>query len=158
MNILASNNYGPVVNVLTWLLMVATMLTVFTRTAMKWAVARRANLDDAVILVATAFCIAESIAISMEVHYGLGQHIVRLTASQRESLLKCHYAAALLYIPSICLSDVAVALLLWTLTPVADHRRFAIAIGANMGHDSRSGHGLSVQDTKHLEDPRWPLY
>ncbi|KAL8685423.1 MAG: hypothetical protein Q9218_007773 [Villophora microphyllina] len=128
MHIITADDYGPLVNIMTWFLLVATILTVFIRTAMKWAVARKTNWDDAVIIIATIFCIAESIAISLEVQNGLGQHTSRLTTLQRNSLLKCHYAAALLYIPSICLSKLAVALLLRTLTPVALHRRLASAI------------------------------
>ncbi|KAL8724734.1 MAG: hypothetical protein Q9181_006698 [Wetmoreana brouardii] len=124
-----ADNYGAVVNLLTWFLMVATILAVMTRFAMKWAVARKANLDDAVILAATAFCIAESIAISIQVQNGLGQHVHRLTASQRDSFQKAYYASALLYIPCVCLSKVAVALLLRALTPIALHKKMAFAIG-----------------------------
>ncbi|KAL8799332.1 MAG: hypothetical protein Q9182_005976 [Xanthomendoza sp. 2 TL-2023] len=126
---LPSNNHGAAVNVVTWFLLVATWLTVITRTAMKWLVTRKTTIDDAVILLASLFAIGESIAISFIVSNGLGQHLAHLTASEQLGFQKSYYAAVLLYLPSISLSKVAVLLLLHTITPVVAHRRIAYTTG-----------------------------
>ncbi|KAL8808965.1 MAG: hypothetical protein Q9223_003746 [Gallowayella weberi] len=124
-----SNNHGAAVNVVTWFLLVATLLTVITRTAMKWFVTRKTTIDDAVILLASFFAIGESIAISSLVSSGLGQHLAHLTLPQQLGFQKSYYAAVLLYLPSISLSKVAVLLLLHTITPVIAYRRIAYTTG-----------------------------
>lgn len=126
---LSSDNYGAAVNVVTWFLLVTTLVTVITRTAMKWVIARKTNFDDAVILLASVFGIGESIAISLNVSNGLGQHVSQLTVFQQAGFEKSYYAAVLLYVPCVSLSKLAVLLLLRTITPVAAHRRIAYTTG-----------------------------
>ncbi|KAL8688765.1 MAG: hypothetical protein Q9224_004804 [Gallowayella concinna] len=126
---LSPNSHGAAVNICNWFLLVATLLTVITRTAMKWFVARKTNIDDAVILLASIFAIGESIAISCQVSSGLGQHLAHLTASQQLEFQKSYYAGVLLYLPCISLSKVAVLSLLRTITPVVAHRRILYTTG-----------------------------
>jgi hypothetical protein len=45
------NNHGPLVNVLTWFLIIVSFLTVSTRIATKWLVSKKVNIDDAMISV-----------------------------------------------------------------------------------------------------------
>ncbi|KAL8935476.1 MAG: hypothetical protein Q9216_005404 [Gyalolechia sp. 2 TL-2023] len=125
-----TDNQGPIVSVVTWLLLVVTLITVITRTAMKWALARKTNFDDAVILAASAFAIGQSVAITAgTVPNGLGRHASQTTASQEILFQKSYYAAVLLYIPCICLSKLAVLFLLRNITPVATHRTIIVAVG-----------------------------
>ncbi|KAL8725749.1 MAG: hypothetical protein Q9166_007149 [cf. Caloplaca sp. 2 TL-2023] len=125
----SSDNYGTAVNVVTWFLLVATILIVITRTAMKWFIAHKTNSDDAIILLASVLGIGQSVAISFNVSNGLGQHIGRLTASQKLGFQKSYYAAVLLYVPCVCMSNMAVLLLLRTITPIVAHRRIAYTTG-----------------------------
>lgn len=125
-----ADDHGPIVNVVTWFLLVATLITVITRTAMKWALARKTNFDDAVILAASALAIGQSVAITAgTVPNSLGRHASHTTASQEVLFQKSYYAAVLLYIPCICLSKLAVLFLLRNITPVATYRKITAAVG-----------------------------
>jgi hypothetical protein len=98
------DNHGSLVNILAWFLLIASSLTVFTRIATKWLVSRKFNLDDGMILlslVSSAYSnarfsyaylqslsVGQTVATSLEVHYGLGQHIESLSAQQILSFQK----------------------------------------------------------------------
>jgi hypothetical protein len=43
------NSHGPLINVLTWFLVIVSFLTVSTRIATKWLVSKKVNIDDAMI-------------------------------------------------------------------------------------------------------------
>ncbi|KAL8947503.1 MAG: hypothetical protein Q9222_006222 [Ikaeria aurantiellina] len=122
-----AEDYNAVVNVVNWSLLVVTLLTVLTRTILRWAVARKNELDDTVIMVASIFGAGQTIAISMEVSTGLGRHVYHLTATDKIRFQKSYYAAGLVYIPCICLSKLAVLLLLRKITPIVSHRRQILA-------------------------------
>lgn len=51
MNIVAADNHTPIVNVLTWFLLTASVLSVVTRLGTKYFVRGRLSLDDAIICV-----------------------------------------------------------------------------------------------------------
>lgn len=126
MPVAATDSYGTTVNVVTWFLLVATLITVIIRTATKWFLALKTNYEgDAVILFASMFAIGQSIAIFFGVSNGLGQHAEHLTASQKLGFQKSYYAAVLLYIPCVCMSKLAVLLLLRNITPNKSHQRIA---------------------------------
>ncbi|KAL8826830.1 MAG: hypothetical protein Q9170_007254 [Blastenia crenularia] len=125
-----ADDYGPLVKVVTWFLLVATIITVTTRTAMKWALSRKTTFDDVVILAAAALGIGQSIAVTAgSVPNGLGQRFRKVPASQTTAFQKSYYTAVLLYIPCICLSKLAVLFLLRTITPIRTHRRMVVAAG-----------------------------
>lgn len=127
---ISGDNYGPVVSIVTWFLLVATIITVITRTAMRWVLTRKGHLDDAVILAAAGLAIAQSVVITAGmVPNGLGKRH-DLSASQRVLFQKYYYAGALLYIPCICASNLAVLFLLQTITPIASHKRLLVATEA----------------------------
>ncbi|KAL9014068.1 MAG: hypothetical protein Q9173_001277 [Seirophora scorigena] len=124
------DNPSLVVSVVTLFLLVATVVTVIARTAMRWALTRKTHLDDAVIILATGLATAQSIVIvAGVVPNGLGQRHDLLSSLQRSLFQKHYYAAVLLYIPCICVSNLAVLFLLRTITPVDSHRRLLVAAG-----------------------------
>lgn len=119
-----------VVSVVTLFLLVATVVTVIARTAMRWALTRKTHLDDAIIMIATGLATAQSIVIvAGVVPNGLGQKYHHLSSLQRSLFQKHYYAAVLLYIPCICVSNLAVLFLLQTITPVTWHRRLLVVAG-----------------------------
>lgn len=123
---ISADNYGPVVSVITWFLLVATIITVISRTAMRWALTRKKHLDDAVNLAAAGLAIAQSIVITAGmVPNGLGKR-QGLSTSQRVLFQKYYYTGVLLHIPCICLSNMAVLFLLQTITPIASHRKLLV--------------------------------
>lgn len=47
-----SENHGPLVSVITWLLVIAAFFAVLARVATRYAVVRQARLDDVSIIIA----------------------------------------------------------------------------------------------------------
>lgn len=121
-----TDSHGTTVNVVTWFLLAVTLITVILRTATKWFVTLNPKYDDdAAIILASVFAVGQSIAIAFGVSNGLGQHAVHLTTSQALGFQKSYYAAVLLYVPCVCLSKLAVLLLLRNITPNKSHQRMA---------------------------------
>lgn len=126
-----ADDHGPVVNVVAWFLLVVTLITVIARTGIKWALTRIMKVDDVIILAASAFAIAQSVAVTRGViPNGLGRHSIYRTTSQDILFQKFYYASVLLYIPCICLSKLAVLFLLRDVTPVVRHRKIMFNVGA----------------------------
>ena len=101
-------NHGPVVSVISWLLIVASVLTVCTRIGTRWAVVRQVRSDDVTIITALVrelsrhssseenpfanicklFAIGQTIAVSLEAANGLGRDASSLSTSQLVSYQK----------------------------------------------------------------------
>ncbi|MCJ1365418.1 hypothetical protein MMC16_004539 [Acarospora aff. strigata] len=123
------DDQGTIVSVVTWFLIVATTLAVIARVATKLMVARRINADDYTIFAALLFSIAQSIAVSFQRWGGLGRHMDTLTTVELTKFQKSSYAADLMFIPNLCFAKLSVLFLLRSITPVARHRNFALALG-----------------------------
>ncbi|KAL8708172.1 MAG: hypothetical protein Q9220_006933 [cf. Caloplaca sp. 1 TL-2023] len=121
-------DHGSAVNIVNWVFLVATLSTVLTRTLTRWAVTRKSEPADVAIMTASIFAIGQSTAISTEVSGGLGRHVHSLTAADKIKFQKSFYASGVLYIPGICLSKLAVLLLLRNITPIVSHRRKVFAV------------------------------
>ncbi|KAI9881206.1 MAG: hypothetical protein M1830_007184 [Pleopsidium flavum] len=128
--IVTPGDLGPLINVVTWFLLVASTLAVIARVATKLAVARRIERDDFAIFAALLFSIAQSIAVCFQMSGGLGQHIGTLNAAQLDRFQRSGFAADLLYIANLCFAKLSVLLLLQSITPVALHKRSALAVEA----------------------------
>ncbi len=71
---------GPLVNIATWILMVTTILFTGFRMVSNLALRKILSWDDAIVAVAMFLAIAQSIAVSFTVKYGIGQHEAVLSA------------------------------------------------------------------------------
>lgn len=80
--------WTPAINVLTFFLLVASILSVFTRLGTKYFMVRKWGLDDFISIGAMVTCVGQSIAVSMATKSGLGQHLILLSAGQRVSMMK----------------------------------------------------------------------
>ncbi|KAL1983175.1 hypothetical protein VTN96DRAFT_425 [Rasamsonia emersonii] len=108
MNIVAADNRTPIVNVLTWFLLTAAVLSVITRLGTKYFIRGRLSPDDYIICVSLLFCALQSICVSVATGNRYGQPIDRMSADQINAVLKSSYAADLLYIASLFLSKLSV--------------------------------------------------
>lgn len=177
-----SNNHGPVVNVITWFLLVASVLCVITRFVTKLAISRRLASDDVLILVALVseslirgyhadmavqiFSIADSVAVSQQVHAGLGQHSQTLGTAQfskgtdfedtsRPAVInevQSIYASNLVMIGSLCFAKLSVLMLLRTISPIKRHRHIILGIGGTVTLWAVSA-GLVTAFQCHLPNP-----
>lgn len=147
-------NHEAIISVATWFLAVSTVLSFITRMGTKLVISRRVNGDDVVIFAALLFSIGQSIAISFQA--SLNRPIDGLNDSQLQRFQQSAYAAELLYIPSLCLAKLSVALLLRSITPSVPHNRFIFAIGVTTVLWAASSE-LSVAFQCHLPNP-WRFF
>ncbi|KAF7588881.1 hypothetical protein BBP40_005066 [Aspergillus hancockii] len=123
----APNTWEPAVNVVTWFLMTTAILCVVTRLGTKFWIFRRWTIDDYLSIGSMLFCVAQSLAQSVAITDEYGEHFDTVTLKV-ESIMKSQYAAALLFIISICLSKLAIIHFIWGLTPASSDRRIAVGL------------------------------
>ena len=146
--IVTANDFGPVVNVITWFLGSTTLLFVVARLATKLVLAQSIRLDDGLLVTSLIFSIGLVVTVSLETtHGGLGQHESSLSQlnlsvyqkvprprSSRQSAqlmtVQAAYAGDLLYILSLTFSKISLLILLRLITPVRLQGQFISALGA----------------------------
>lgn len=126
---ITSDNYSPVVNIVTWILLVSMVLAVCAKVAMKIIGRRSFNIDDSMLVAAMVLSAAQSATLSVQTYNGVGRPFESLTISQIRTYEKAGYSADLLYIIALAVSKVSVLVLLWQLTPVTSHRRLTLGVG-----------------------------
>lgn len=135
-------------------MLVASVLSVFTRIGTKLWIFRKLTVDDILGIVAMAFCIAETIAISIATENGLGQHMNSLSQVNKIKMMKVsdeiepptkrrlsveskllikiaiqsQYAADLLFIASMCFSKLAIIFFIRYLSPASFDRQFSLGL------------------------------
>ncbi|KAL8668431.1 MAG: hypothetical protein Q9168_006937 [Polycauliona sp. 1 TL-2023] len=123
------SNHGPVVGVMTWFLLAATVCAVIARIATKLAISRRFTSDDFLIFAALGLSIAQGVLVTLQVANGLGRHTDTLSPSQLEHFDKYDYASNLLFILNLCLAKVSVLQMLRIITPIKQHIRMVLGVG-----------------------------
>lgn len=118
----------PVIEVVTWFLLVTLLLSVIARGATKAVVVRSLTVDDYLISASTLFAVGQSIAVSIQTAHGYGKPAKTLASSQLDDDLKADYVAALFYIPSLCFAKGAALSLVKTITPYRKDKRWAIGL------------------------------
>ncbi|KAI4282999.1 MAG: hypothetical protein L6R35_005268 [Caloplaca aegaea] len=124
------SNHGPIVSIVTWFLLAATVLAVVARVTTKIAISKRLTSDDFLIFLALAFSIGQAVAVSLQTSNGLGQHEAALSAFQMDNFYKFDYASNLLFILNLCFAKLSVLQLLRLVTPVKLHLRLVLGAGA----------------------------
>ncbi|KAG9233487.1 hypothetical protein BJ875DRAFT_485081 [Amylocarpus encephaloides] len=111
------NNHGPLINVMTWFLVIVSFLTVSTRIATKWLVSKKANVDDAMISTSLLFSIGQVVAIGISVVNGVGKHIDGLSSYQVAVFQKAIYSANILWLASQMFSKLSVIMFIRVISP-----------------------------------------
>ncbi|MCJ1325811.1 hypothetical protein MMC10_002474 [Thelotrema lepadinum] len=120
---ITADNRGPLVNIATWITLVAMVLMALTKIATKWVMIGRFQADDGLMFVAMLAGVAQSLAANQQVINGLGQHRSTLTPIQFGNYEKATYAARALYIVTTNLAKLAVLYLLASFTRTKLRRR-----------------------------------
>ncbi|KAJ5246258.1 hypothetical protein N7468_001241 [Penicillium chermesinum] len=131
--------WTPAVNILTWFMLVTSILSVFTRLGTKIWIFRKFTTDDFFSIGAVVTCIAQSIAVSVAANEGLGQHMGKLSSGSRDKMMKAQYAASILFIASMCCSKLAMLFFIRHLSPASLDRRFSLALAIFIGLWTVSG-------------------
>ncbi|KAF7596034.1 hypothetical protein BBP40_003814 [Aspergillus hancockii] len=113
---------APILNVVTWFLLVVAILSVLTRLGTKLWMFHRFTSDDYLIVASLIFCIGESITVSTAVNNGYGKHEATIDGAHFDAIMKSQYAGFLLYILSLYFSKLSLSAFIRNLTPVSrDH-------------------------------------
>ncbi|KAI4234235.1 MAG: hypothetical protein LQ349_003911 [Xanthoria aureola] len=140
------SNHGPIVGVMTWFLLAATVCAVIARVATKLAISRRFTSDDLLIFAALvraqhsvyfpqllkpfqALSIGQGVVVTLQIGKGLGKHADTLSGPQLDRFDQFDYASNLLFIVNLCLAKVSVLQMLRTITPVKLHVRMVLGVG-----------------------------
>ncbi|KAI9646832.1 hypothetical protein NHQ30_004831 [Ciborinia camelliae] len=79
MAILSADNRGPGLNVGMWIVLIPTVMMVAAKMYTKWHSTKKISADDILISIALLTAIAQSIAITEEVRFGLGRRVETLS-------------------------------------------------------------------------------
>ena len=111
-------NYGPIVSIVTWLLLISAALSVCAKVAIKVVTSHSFDADDVVLVAAMVsisihifdvlrrllcqvISVSQSISFSVQVKNGVGKHLIGLTDSQKMSYQKVCSAAPRQVVESI---------------------------------------------------------
>ncbi|KAH7359538.1 hypothetical protein BKA66DRAFT_500717 [Pyrenochaeta sp. MPI-SDFR-AT-0127] len=124
----SSENVGPFLNVVTWILLITSALAVLTRLITKRALRRRIDVDDAFVIAALVASIGSGIAVSIQTANGLGRDIDLLAANQITTYQKGEYVNKLLYIATLAFAKLSIISLLMILTAANLHRNLGLGL------------------------------
>jgi len=161
--VVTPDDHGPLVAVATWFLMVALVLSVMIRVAIRFFITRALGKEDATCVIAALLGVGQSIAVSMAVQHGVGKRERLLSTTQLDDVQRADYAADLLYILVLALAKISVLQLLRRLAVIKLHQRiangtmvvvmawtipswFALAFRCGIPNpwDSKSGHCMDI--------------
>jgi hypothetical protein len=128
---ITATDHGPLVNIASWTLMCMSVLFTAFRLISSIVLRGTAGKDDFVIVVATAFAIAQSIATSFMVGNGLGQHQSTLRPASIEKFQQASMASSVLYVVALASSRLSILMFLDRLISVAQ-KRFRIMMKATL--------------------------
>jgi hypothetical protein len=128
---ITATDHGPLVNIASWTLMCMSVLFTAFRLISSIVLRGTAGKDDFVIVVATAFAIAQSIATSLMVGNGLGQHQSTLRPASIEKFQQASMASSVLYVVALASSRLSILMFLGRLISVAQ-KRFRIMMKATL--------------------------
>ncbi|KAJ5611132.1 hypothetical protein N7510_007851 [Penicillium lagena] len=118
----------PAVNVTTWVLLVTIIFSVSARVGTKFRLFKKLTVDDLLIIVSLVFAIGQSIAISLAVGSGYGNHYKAVSSPEADQVMKNLFAGSLLYILSLAFSKLSLAIFIRNLTPSLKDKKLARAV------------------------------
>ncbi|KAF2646837.1 hypothetical protein P280DRAFT_545119 [Massarina eburnea CBS 473.64] len=102
--IVSDFNRTPVVQIVTWLCLVLSILAFFTHTGIKLYASNSLSVETILVFLSLVFGSAQSISVSLQCSNGFGKPSNTLEDGQIEAMLKSEYAATLLLFCSIAFS------------------------------------------------------
>ncbi|KAF1976793.1 hypothetical protein BU23DRAFT_587812 [Bimuria novae-zelandiae CBS 107.79] len=123
-------NRTPIVQIVTWICLVISILAFFSHASMKFYLTRSFTVETGLLFMGLLFGSAQSIVVSLQASYGFGKPSNTLDNNQLQTVLKCEYADTLLFLCSIAFSKLAVVAFVNGITPGHLHQRSNYAAGA----------------------------
>ncbi|KAF2848706.1 hypothetical protein T440DRAFT_470050 [Plenodomus tracheiphilus IPT5] len=112
-----------------WTLMFMTVIAFTARQVVKTIASRRLAIDDAFVLLATAFAVGVSATTIVLASHGLGAS-GNLTTERTDMFMKSHYASEMVYISAICFAKLSILVVFYAgFERFRLHRRFVSLLG-----------------------------
>jgi hypothetical protein len=89
--ILSDLNRTPIVQIITWFTLVTSLLAFLTHAGIKFYVFRALTIESWLVLAALIFCVAQSVAVTLQAHYGFGTPMATLSEYQMDLNLKVNH-------------------------------------------------------------------
>ncbi|KAF4634828.1 hypothetical protein G7Y89_g3277 [Cudoniella acicularis] len=121
---------SAIISIVTWFLLVTSILATTARLATKRAVNRTWNRDDGFAILALIFTVGSGIAVSVQAANGLGKPISSLSAHELAVFSKSGYASEMLYIATLCAAKLSVVMLLRLILPGEEHQKLGAGLEA----------------------------
>lgn len=118
-----ADDHGALLQIVAWFTMVAMILMVFLRLAIRFTATHSAGFDDAIVFAAMLFGIGNVITISFAVVHGLGKREQIRYRAQTATLQTNVWAASMLYISTITLAKLSTLSFTARLSPNRFHAR-----------------------------------
>ncbi|KAL9116677.1 MAG: hypothetical protein Q9187_006797, partial [Circinaria calcarea] len=120
-------NRGPIINILSWILMVTMCLATLVKVYSKWSIMRTLQADDYYLAAAMITAAGWVLTISIQIAAGLGRQRSTLTSHQIVRFQQAAYSSHYLYVLSICLAKMAILHFLFSLAR-KNNRRLVVKI------------------------------
>ncbi|EXJ91508.1 hypothetical protein A1O3_00056 [Capronia epimyces CBS 606.96] len=114
---LTKENHGPWVVVCAYIFILLTLMTIFIKLFTRFRSTNHLTANDCFILTAEFLGFAQTITITIAVHFGLGQRRKALSDSKFESFEKTMYASNILLILVLAAAKASVTHLIITINP-----------------------------------------
>ncbi|KAI4192075.1 MAG: hypothetical protein LQ346_004503 [Caloplaca aetnensis] len=128
-----AEHHGSVISVVTWLLIIATVLVVVARVVTRYATTNTLQRADILAILAMVTAIGQSIAVSISSTNGLGSHADTLRPDQKDVIQKALYASLLIYVVTLGLAKSSVCIHLYNLFPYRASRQFSTVLMSLIG-------------------------
>ncbi|CAD6446340.1 b4094d49-54ac-4d65-89ed-9308b73e4ff9 [Sclerotinia trifoliorum] len=109
MAMLTADNRGPGLNVGMWIILIPTVMMVAAKMYTKWYSMKKISPDDILISIALLTAIAQSVAVTEEVRFGLGRRAGTLSDVDMNKFLVAQYISNIFYVISIYTSKISTA-------------------------------------------------
>ncbi|KAI3318886.1 hypothetical protein HD806DRAFT_511231 [Xylariaceae sp. AK1471] len=109
--------------ILLWFIFVVSVLAVAARLGTKYAMTRKLQWDDYLMLAAQAAYLAECISVTLSASNGLGKPVSELSDATVDSFLKTEYASIIFFIISLTLIKWSISSFIRQLSPSSIHKR-----------------------------------
>ncbi|KAL8952508.1 MAG: hypothetical protein Q9222_001576 [Ikaeria aurantiellina] len=105
---ISSDDRGPWINVVTWILLVVMVLATTVKCFTKWTLVHKLQLDDFFVTAGALVAVGYGVAVSAQVKAGLGKSMSALSLEDISHYQQAAYASEILYAISLCLAKLGI--------------------------------------------------
>ncbi|CAK4026256.1 rpsU-divergently transcribed [Lecanosticta acicola] len=118
---ISNRDHGPLVTITVCLMLVATFLFMGFRMTIRWPWSKLVGYDDMATIIGSLFACAQSTAVLISVHRGLGKHRADLGEAEAQAAIKAAWISDIISVLALTGSKLAVSLLILRLSTFKKH-------------------------------------